>query len=142
MRRTILATASLALVMSLGSAGAAAASSTADHGADHVKAGSTWTVEASGLLCETQTFSRHHLWTGDSGGSGSYTGGRSNITETWTSGTYDGSHFMGTYQKKSHQYEGTYDPAHGADYSAVLTRGDSNCQTESSTPTRMRSDSM
>jgi hypothetical protein len=125
MRRLAIALVVIGAAVGGGASGVAGAMTGPAH---HVKPGGTWTMNASGLLCEVQTFSKGHTWTGNgtSGAdAGTFTGGGAHVNESWTSGQYEGSSFNGTYSKGTHQYQGAFQPAHGATYDAVLSQGTS-----------------
>lgn len=101
-RRVAVIAGGLAMATSFGLAGAGAASATAP--ALKVKPGSEWTLEDHGIEhtggCEVDTMASNGTFTSDLfGDSGTWSGGGSTITMTWTTGEDNGATFNGTFTK-------------------------------------------
>jgi hypothetical protein len=113
MRRVMLATAGLALMIGIGLTGVpgASGSTPALHvtatPALHVKPGSKWTLERVGGSCAVWTIGAGDTWTSDMGGNkGTFTGGGHKITATWTAGSNYPASFSGTYHRAAKEYVG------------------------------------
>jgi hypothetical protein len=87
-----------------------------------VKAGSVWTLQPSGGVCQSDTFATHHKFssapTDGSGDAGTYKGTKK-LTMTWTAGTAAGQVFKGTWSRTTGDYTGRY-AGDGQSVTAVL----------------------
>ena len=122
MKRFVVATAVLAMVITLGSSGVAQAG-----GRHHIRPGGVWTITV--VQCEVLTFGSGHTFTGETsfGDAGTYTGGRNKLKETFTTGPNVGGVFKGRWSKTNQDYEGTY-TYQGDTGPATLTPGSNpNC---------------
>lgn len=75
-----------------------------------VGAGKTWTLETT-AGCESDTFARHHRFTGHSAqavADGGTWQGTKILTMTWTTGSPATDTFKAHYSKSTHSYSGTY----------------------------------
>ena len=113
LRRTAVIVAGLAMATSFGLAGAGAASAAAP--ALKVKPGSHWTLEDHGIEgtggCEVDTMASNGTFTSDLfGDSGTWSGGGSTITVTWTAGSDNGVVFTGTFVRTptTKEYKGSF----------------------------------
>ena len=112
LRRTAVTVAGLAMATSFGLAGAGTASAAAP--TLKVKPGSQWTLEDHGIEgtggCEVDTMASNGTFTSDLfGDSGTWSGGGSTITVTWTAGSDNGTIFTGTFTKTSRkEYTGSF----------------------------------
>jgi hypothetical protein len=123
MKRYVVATAVLAMMITLGSVGTAQAA-----GKTHIKLGGVWTISSptNAFNCDVHTFGAGHTFTVDRfGDAGTYTGGKKKLVETYTAGGDAGSTFKGTWSKTHHDYQGTWVSSIGTPYAAILTPGTS-----------------
>jgi hypothetical protein len=106
-RWATMAATGLALAASAGLAGAGSASAVAP--ASHITYGATWTVVEKHSGCEHIIFASNGTFTAPSSGgdAGTWSGGRSTINMTWTSGLDTGLIFSGTYISTKDIYKGT-----------------------------------
>ena len=97
LRRGAVIAAGLAMATSFGLAGAGMASAAAP--ALKIKSGATWTLEVKNAGCEQDHFNTTtHRFTADLGGDkGTWSGGGSTISMTWTGGVSSGVTFSGHY---------------------------------------------
>lgn len=76
----------------------------------HVKPRTKWTLEVPGYGCEVQTIKKGHGFTADLyGDAGTYSGGGSSISETFTAGNDDGNAFVGAWVASSKEYSGSFE---------------------------------
>ncbi len=111
------------MATSLGLAGAGIASATAP--TLHIKPSATWTFEAFPGLCESVVFNTatHHFHS-NLGDKGTWNGGGSTISMSWTHGNSAGLTFTGSFRKTpSVSYFGST----GSGSLAVLFRGVTAC---------------
>jgi len=122
LRRYVMSLACLTVLITgvgLGGAGAAAAAATSTRQVNMVKPGQKWTMErheatGSGYgWCEVITFGSSDTWTADlDGDKGTYTGGKTAITMTWTAGSDSPLTFTGTLKKaKPKKFKGKFSKA-------------------------------
>lgn len=108
------------MVTTLGFVGTVSAATPA---VQHIKPGGVWTNETNGAGCAIDTFGPGHTWTADLyGDSGTYTGGRNNVTLTYTAGNDAPATFSGTFSKSKKEYSGSYG-GKGAGFTGQLVKG-------------------
>ena len=87
-----------------------------------VKAGSVWTMQPTGGVCQSDTFATHHKFSSavsdGTGDAGTYKGSKK-LTMTWTAGTAIGETFKGTWTRNIGEYIGHYGDG-GQSVAAVL----------------------
>ena len=111
-RRATMLVTGIALATSFGLTGAAMASAAAP--ALKIKPGSEWTLEDHGIEhtggCEVDTMASNGTFISDLfGDSGTWSGGGTMLTMTWTAGSDDGVVFTGTFVKTPrNEYKGTF----------------------------------
>jgi hypothetical protein len=76
-----------------------------------VKAGSLWTLQPDGGVCQSDSFATHHKFASaladGSGDAGTYKGTKK-LTMTWTAGTATGEVFKGKWSRTTGDYTGSY----------------------------------
>jgi hypothetical protein len=87
-----------------------------------VKAGSVWTFQPTGGVCQSDTFATHHKFssasTDGTGDAGTYKGTKK-LTMTWTAGSAAGEVYKAVWKKTTGDYTGTY-AADGQSVTATL----------------------
>ncbi len=123
LRRAVVVVGGLAMATSLGLAGVGVASAAVP--ALKVKPGSQWTLEYHGVEgtggCEVDRMASNGTFTSDLyGDSGTWSGGGSTITMTWTAGDDSGVTFSGTFTKTpTKEYKGSFNTG----FTAALVKG-------------------
>jgi hypothetical protein len=102
-----------------------------------VKAGSVWTMQPTGGICQSDTFATHHAFASTisdgTGDAGTYKGSKK-LTMTWTAGTATGAIFQGTWTRNIGEYIGHYGSG-GQSMAAVLAPvADGGCPGSRTTP--------
>jgi hypothetical protein len=105
---------------------AAGSSAGASAPATHVKAGSQWTMITGPVTyCGLLTFTSHHTFSDNHASSGKWSGKQA-LRLHWTTGTYAGQRFAGTYATSDGEYIGTLD-FQGSSLHALLEPGNDPC---------------
>lgn len=111
-QRAAMVATGIAMATSFGLTGAGMASAAAP--ALKIKPGSQWTLEDHGIEhtggCEVDTMASNGTFISDLfGDSGTWSGGGTTLTMTWTAGSDNGVVFTGTFTKTPrNEYEGTF----------------------------------
>jgi hypothetical protein len=107
LRKAVVVAAGLAMMASVGLAGAGAVSA-ASPAVLHIKPGSPWTLQINnGGNCEIETFQSDTFTSDLHGDSGTWSGGASTVSMVWTAGIRVGEKFHGSYNSSHREYSGS-----------------------------------